>query len=728
MVVTVLSGVYLILWTESHLEDAFNSCENAIVNGSKEDDPMLAWAWGSCFKGKRYPLFAMEDYISTSGEKLYCDCKYAMIAEYNSIESAVGFINRMRSLCWIFWISQFQGSNTTLITNPNLQLILIKFHYPYREKKLFTMNIDLSASINIETIHFDFQNVWDDADVNEDPIIITGALPALLVFYCSTCYLVDFDPCESPLLRNLWLDYSSMPQLNLCFADLRYMEALIVKNTWLSSNTGVEHLDNHCRGRCLQSLPALPKSLVFLILDQQNISEVADWDALADIEMVSLWGNPVCGIHNLWGEWRNYTGKDQYCMKTGSEGCVVQLQEMIKNCDDTHAADTEDWLSCRWNIANLILNGTWSHLNVSCFTCQRDIEYSYLCAQYPGCTPIAHEVDELCLSTTIIEDTNLTCEIEWISEKTRGNSYFFCDLDCLELYPEESADCQSGCSLFTDYCGFMWNLLLLADSNKDMQMDFEECLMLVKTIPWNAWVEDEVAVWDGTDEITKCNYIDVNSDGIIDHREIFEVSTYIFNPDHENRYLQQTCSHCHYYELVALVNNSPTCTSPSIANEIPSHDPTESNSVCLSRWVDEKNCPESDYFVCDTVCDDSGDCSDCDSPSLCYILGLFFSSGDVTNDQKLSKIECTVVLDYLSKTDLSGNGYDTAWWSLSNREKCSDLDLNNDAFIHPAELIHISKHIMSLGDSSEATQQWEFEHRHIQVSCNQCSWYDTYNF
>ena len=47
----------------------------------------------------------------------------------------------------------------------------------------------------------------------------------------------------------------------------------------------------------MQRVPELPPSLIFLLLDSQNITEIAIETALADIEMISLWGNAVCGIY-----------------------------------------------------------------------------------------------------------------------------------------------------------------------------------------------------------------------------------------------------------------------------------------------------------------------------------------------------------------------------------------------------------------------------------------------
>lgn len=204
MILAITSGIYLIIYTNSHLESASNMCDIALKSGIREDDPIAAWYWGSCFKGKVYPFVPMEDYTAANGEKLYCDCKYSIIPEFIRIETAVEFINRMRSLRWIFWFSQFQGSNTTLITNPNLKVIYVDFHYPYRQGGTVNLSIDLSASTNLEIIYLDFKNLWPEkADVEEDPTITTAAMPGLKVLYCSTCELVNFNPCESELLKNL---------------------------------------------------------------------------------------------------------------------------------------------------------------------------------------------------------------------------------------------------------------------------------------------------------------------------------------------------------------------------------------------------------------------------------------------------------------------------------------------------------------------------------------------
>jgi hypothetical protein len=336
-----------------------------------------------------------------------------------------------------------------------------------------------------------------------------------------------------------------MPQPNSCFADLQKLEAFIVKNTWLSPITGLNHLDNHCRGRCLQRVPELPDSLRFLILDQQNITEIANEEALANIEMVSLWGNPVCGIYNLFGDWRNYTGKDQYCMKTGSEECVNRLQKMIGDCDDAHVPYSKEWLNCRENITDLILSGTWSPK--SCTTCQRNVEYTYFCTKKPGCSTIAYEVNNLCVSKSVINDTNNTCDIAWVDERDKTNSYFSCDTDCLELYPEEeSSDCQPGCSLYNDICAFLWNLVLVADLDKDYWISTSECIELFKIYSRLFWIaKGEKFLWvNNTTPSEKCYYLDENKNGFLEESEILKKIPLILRGVNRNQWEQQSCSHC----------------------------------------------------------------------------------------------------------------------------------------------------------------------------------------
>ena len=92
------SGIFLIIRTESHLTEAACMCDNAKEFHKVEDDLMKAWAFGSCYKGKVYPFVPIDDYLLPNGNKLFCDCKYAVIPYFIDEGSAVGFINKMRSL------------------------------------------------------------------------------------------------------------------------------------------------------------------------------------------------------------------------------------------------------------------------------------------------------------------------------------------------------------------------------------------------------------------------------------------------------------------------------------------------------------------------------------------------------------------------------------------------------------------------------------------------------
>jgi hypothetical protein len=98
---------------------------------------------------------------------------------------------------------------------------------------IIPFNIDFSKSTKLKTIHIDLKSSLKDVteQVREDVTIKTGDLPMLEILYCSVCVLVDFNPCGSPNLRNLLLEYSSIPQPNNCFSNLHHLEAFIVKNT-----------------------------------------------------------------------------------------------------------------------------------------------------------------------------------------------------------------------------------------------------------------------------------------------------------------------------------------------------------------------------------------------------------------------------------------------------------------------------------------------------------------
>jgi len=144
--------------------------------------------------------------------------------------------------------------------------------------------------------------------------------------------------------------------------------------------------------------------------------------------------------------------------------------------------------------------------------------------------------------------------------------------------------------------------------------------------------------------------------------------------------------------------------------------------------VDEKIHLNNGYYACDTLCDGEADCSDCGNGSICNALGLVFSSGDFNNDQIFSTSECSSYLELDSSLLSFWNGYDTYWWSMSNEEKCFDVDTNMDDIIHSDEMVALSKHLLTLDVTSESTRQWEFENRYTQVSCEQCDWYQVYNF
>ena len=167
------------------------------------------------------------------------------------------------------------------------------------------------------------------------------------------------------------------------------------------------------------------------------------------------------------------------------------------------------------------------------------------------------------------------------------------------------------------------------------------------------------------------------------------------------------------------------CSNSENLNEEQS--PNKSVATCMNNWVDEKLNPNSDYFVCDTVCEDLEDCSDCGTGSMCQFLGEFFSRGDIVDkDLKISIIECNIILYHISDFIASSwNKYDTSWISMSNEDKCADVDLNNDAYLHPDETTRLFQHFMNY---SSTNQKWEYENRYKQVTCKQCEWYEIYNF
>jgi len=128
---SIAGAAYLIIWTTSHIEKATVMCDSAMeCYDNLVDDPMMAWSLGGCYKGKVYPFVPMENYISPDGEKLYCDCKYAIVNEVSTIESAVGFVERMRSLRWLFLkVRIYEPVTKSFDTPSNLQVIQMELHY-----------------------------------------------------------------------------------------------------------------------------------------------------------------------------------------------------------------------------------------------------------------------------------------------------------------------------------------------------------------------------------------------------------------------------------------------------------------------------------------------------------------------------------------------------------------------------------------------------------------------
>jgi len=530
----VSSGIYLIVWTESHLARAAKNCDNARFDSDGE-----TFDYTLCSKGKLYTLEPIDDYELSNGEKLYCDCKYSEIFYTVDVDTALGFLNRMRSLRWVTWINQFQASNGSLITWPNLQVLYLYF-VTNNKNSSFPYSIDVSASQNIHTLWIDFHEYLPTF---LDLTVKTATLPKLEVFFCTDCTLLDFDPCESPNLKNLRLEYSTLPPLGPCFADLSNLKAFIVRNTYLKE--GILGSSNiYCHGECLQELPELPSSLVFLILNHQNITEIANWDIFADIEMVSLWGNPACGIYNSIGDWRNLTGKAKYCTMMASDSCVAHFQDMVENCDRLHLTDSEDWESCRLNI----INGTvWSFYE-NCTACERDVEFSYLCEPIPGCSPIAYEVDGICAKE---ENSTITqgCDDRWVDERTRGSFFFTCDTACLDLYPEEEDDCQPGCSAPNDVCNTWWSFAQRHDGKPTIEQSSTTFNAVTSLVGYNNYDPE----FQSMNSTQRFNLADIDKNGFIQgDAEIFWFARNLeymawSQWGYENRWHQQSCSHCYWY-------------------------------------------------------------------------------------------------------------------------------------------------------------------------------------
>lgn len=157
LIFLVVSGIYLIIWTESHLQQAVTMCDSTSGYISSEEDIMKTWGYGSCRKGKVFPFVPIEGYNSPTGNILYCDCKYAIIPYIVNGQSAVSFVNNMRSLRWVYWQVVIDSVNRTIISNRNLKLLFMHIIFAGNENAYLNhrYNIDLSASTNVRTIWID---------------------------------------------------------------------------------------------------------------------------------------------------------------------------------------------------------------------------------------------------------------------------------------------------------------------------------------------------------------------------------------------------------------------------------------------------------------------------------------------------------------------------------------------------------------------------------------------
>jgi hypothetical protein len=199
----------------------------------------------------------------------------------------------------------------------------------------------------------------------------------------------------------------------------------------------------------------------------------------------------------------------------------------------------------------------------------------------------------------------------------------------------------------------LWWVLTL--TNGCWRLSVEECSEIsinpyLPKLPFNDYdlVFQNLSYWE------KCKYVDANNDGNIEEKEFFLFSRNIQEAvnsewSFENRWRQQSCSHCSWYpNLDSTLCSTPTTglnsTEPSkrrtSIDQMRRKTPLKNISVCLTSWIDEKASSDDELYVCDTECEDFGDCSDCGSSSMCFILTIFFSLGDLNNDQKLSIDEC----------------------------------------------------------------------------------------
>jgi len=283
-----------------------------------------------------------------------------------------------------------------------------------------------------------------------------------------------------------------------------------------------------------------------------------------------------------------------------------------------------------------------------------------------------------------------------------------------------------------------------SDTNNDGLVTVEECIALgskflerIGTVRRSPFAPEDFETWNASQI---CNYMDYNNTGILNPNSFFFYARNFWDNSHsewgyENRWLQQSCEHCEWWGSILGENSKSaiTCSTPeSQSDEKPtdvSNDDKStnvSNYTCIDGWVDEKIYSEN-YYVCDIACEDLKDCSDCGSNSMCYILQTFFTVGDADRNLKISVNECESIMALFASVVTSyWNGYDADWLSMTNREKCLDMDINNDFHTHPDETIRIFQHFMNF--TYVATRAWEFENRFKQVSCEHCEWYLTYEF
>ena len=77
------------------MKEASNKCDATISAGNQ---------LGSCFKGRAYPFVPIKNYTLPNGDKLYCDCKYAIIYDFFGFESAVTYKQHEKSsLGFLVW-------------------------------------------------------------------------------------------------------------------------------------------------------------------------------------------------------------------------------------------------------------------------------------------------------------------------------------------------------------------------------------------------------------------------------------------------------------------------------------------------------------------------------------------------------------------------------------------------------------------------------------------------